>query len=56
MTNRQEIMDFFRNDEFCENISTFSDEDRHELMLLLCEHSENLYQGVHKAIERYEEA
>lgn len=54
MTTRDEIMEFFRNDDECENINSLSIDDRYELMITLCAHSDDLEIAVKKAIDYVE--
>ena len=54
MITRDQVMDFFRYDEDCENINSLSIDDRYELMITLCSHSDNLEIYVNQAIEKCE--
>ena len=49
--DRDDIMDFFRYDEDCENIHSLSIDDRYELMIWLCEHSDYMERGINKLID-----
>ena len=50
MITRDELMNFFRNDEDCENLYSLSESDRYELMILFCAHNDDLENKVKEAI------
>lgn len=54
MITRDEIMEWFRDDNDCENINSLSIDDRHELMISLCAHSDDLETALQKMIDTYE--
>ncbi len=52
--DRDEIMEFFRNDFFDEIEGEFSDCDRYEIMIALCSNSDDLEQKIKQVIEQHE--
>ena len=52
--NRNEIMEFFRNEDLDEYLHTLSDEDKYEITFACVGHSEYLTVELEKAIDYYE--